>query len=583
MSSKTKSVALNLGMQTVAMAEFEFLPGGGLALSGYEENELMVDPAADITRGEQIKFSVQEMRKALKLRKGVAVSQCLPSQAVFTRFVRLPGSSPEDVRAVIGFEAQQNVPFPIDEVVWDYQLLGMEREGSWDVALVAIKSDQLNEVCEACEHGGVSPGAVDVAPMALYNAYRYNYSDVSGVSLLIDMGARTTNLIFIDGDKIFSRTIPIGGNTITLNLAKELTQEIAAAEVLKKDKGFVALGGAYADASDPTVAKISKLARNTMTRLHAEIARSISFYRANQGGSQPVRAYLCGGSMSMPYMLEFFAEKLQMPVEVFNPLRNVTVASEEVAEAVSGKIHTLGELVGLGLRGMGGCPVEISLQPPKSKRKTQLAKRQPALIAAVIVLALGLLSLQFYFSRAGEIFSQVTQLVQADINRLSGVSSQISETRNETARIQALAAPILLAIEERAFWLHLIDTLGTKLPDRYIWITQFTPVSNGTPVSLDAIGTAPAARPAGGPAVPGQRRAAESEARVIDAIRIEGLYLDNPAMATVVDNFVNSLAQSDLFVIDSSVRSSMERTTPDGSSWAYRYSVVVPLKTPIAY
>jgi len=82
-----------------------------------------------------------------------------------------------------------------------------------------------------------------------------------------------------------------------------------------------------------------------MTRLHAEIARSISFYKAQQGGSQPQHIYLCGGSVGLAYIREFFSEKLQMPIEFFNPLRNVTVSSGVNVESAARIAHTMGELV----------------------------------------------------------------------------------------------------------------------------------------------------------------------------------------------------------------------------------------------
>jgi type IV pilus assembly protein PilM len=585
MSAQKKTFALDLGMQTVALAEFETLPGGGLALLNFRDFELMVDPAADITRNEQIKVAIEDLRTQIHLGKNSTGHYCLPSQAVFTRFVRLPGQSPEDIKAVIGFEAQQNVPFPIDEVVWDYQILGAEREGNWDVVLVAIKSDQLGDLYDATAAGGLRAESIDLAPMALYNAYRYNYSDYPGTTLLIDMGARTTNLIFIDGDKVFSRTIPIGGNTISVNVGKEMALDVTAAETLKKEKGYVALGGAYADADDPTVGKISKLSRTSMTRLHAEIARSISFYRANQGGSQPVRALLAGGGMSMGYMLEFFAEKLQMPVEFFNPLRNVTVANGQLAEQLEGKVHTLGELVGSGLRALGGSPVEINLRPAKVKREQEVSRRQPALVAAIICVAAGLLALFLYFQSVTEKLEQVTQGVQSDVNRLQGLAGQITQARQEKESLEALAAPFLLAAEERVLWVNIVDALADNLPRRFLWVTQMTPISGGNPLVPGAAPTTGRAttRAGGGPTRPGaSTEEASPSGPVIDAIRVDGLYLENPAMLAVVDEFVDNLAKSDLFVVDNEVRSAMVRTQPDGSTWAYSFSFTLPLKRPIA-
>ena len=122
---------------------------------------------------------------------------------------------------------------------------------------------------------------------------------------------------------MYSRSIPIGGSTVTNAIAKEFNLDFTAAEKLKMEKGSVGLGGAYAEPEDPTAARLAKVIRNTMTRLHAEISRSINYYRTSQGGTSPKHIFLCGGNASLPYALEFFSEKLQTQVEFFDPLRNV--------------------------------------------------------------------------------------------------------------------------------------------------------------------------------------------------------------------------------------------------------------------
>src|SRR4029077_11799954 len=133
----------------------------------------------------------------------------------------------------------------------------------------------------------------------------------------------------------FSRSVAIGGASVSSAIAKEFNEPFGAAEFRKKRGGFVSLGAAYAEPEDPEVARVSKIVRGTMTRLHAELMRSISHYRAQQQGSAPARALLCGGSASMPYMREFFHEKLQLPIEFFNPLRNVAVANSAPANELT--------------------------------------------------------------------------------------------------------------------------------------------------------------------------------------------------------------------------------------------------------
>ena len=156
MARRDSIFALNLGMQTVSLAEFQALPTGGLKLVDFRKSELIVDPAADATRPMQIETVVKELRDALNVKAGTRVHVTLPSQSVFSRFVKLPGTTPEDVTSIIAFEAQQNVPFPIDDVIWDYQIMGPSRDNMWDVSLVAIKADSLTEVADSVTRGGLN-------------------------------------------------------------------------------------------------------------------------------------------------------------------------------------------------------------------------------------------------------------------------------------------------------------------------------------------------------------------------------------------------------------------------------------------
>ena len=580
MAKPTRIFALDLGMQTISLAEFHKLPNGGLSLNAFQETELITDPAADATRPAQIRAAVEELRAALKVPAKEPVNFCLPAQSVFSRFVKLPGGTPEDVSSIIAFEAQQNVPFPIDEVVWDYQIMGQQHAGNWDVVLVAMKSDQLTEVADSVSEGGLKPHIIDVAPMAVYNAFRVNYPETPGCSLIIDIGARTTNLIFAEGDRAFSRSIPVGGNSISAAVAKEFHQDITLAEKLKVEKGFVSLGGAYAEPSDPTEARVAKVVRNTMTRLHAEITRSISFYRTSQAGSQPVRVLLCGGTVSLPYMVEFFSEKLQTPIEFLNPLRNVTVGSASVAEALSSKTHTFGELVGSALRSFENCPLEINLRPPSVVRDQDLARRKPFLILAVVCLTLTLAAWWLYFSQASTLTSEVLAGVQADVSKLDGISQQIDKLTAEQKKLDASVAPLLLAAAERSAWAEIFDELGAKLPPRFIWITELQPITSGRSVSTAKPGASAPPEPSG-PPKPGQ----QSGPPTITALEIRGLYLDNPPNdkeARIVDEFVENLKSSPVFLLpDDKAKIITQRTTPTGESWAYGYTLVLPLRKPI--
>jgi type IV pilus assembly protein PilM len=592
MAAQSRIIALNLGMQSITLAEFRANSRGGLALSSFRREALIVDPAADATRPAQIEAAVTGLRKALHIATKERVNVCLPSQSVFARFVKLPGATPSEVDSIIGFEAQQNVPFPIDEVIWDYQVMGEAKENIWDVALVAIKSDQLDETNASVARGGLKCCIVDVAPMALSNAFHYNYSELGGCSLLIDIGARTTNLVFVEEKRVFSRSIPVGGSTISASIAKEFKQEITVGEKLKLEKGLVGLGGNYAEPDDPIEARISKIVRGTMTRLHAEVARSISFYRQNQSGSAPVRAFLSGGTVSLPYMVEFFSEKLQMPIEHFNALRNITVASQEVTAQLAGKAHTFGETVGCALRSLGNVPMEINLRPHSVVREQNLAKRKPFLILAAICLILAPASAWLFFTRANSITRMMLDGVSADVGRLEAVARQFNALEAENKRLQEAARPLIQAVTERTSWAEILQELGAKLPPRFIWVTEIKALSNGKPyVPVTSPSSSPPPQQLdgqrqAGPSPQPRQQPAEGQPK-IDGLEISGLYLANPPNekeARIIDEFVDKLQVSEVFKIEEKDKAKVviRRTTPDGQSWAYGYTLVLPLQNPIS-
>jgi type IV pilus assembly protein PilM len=590
MAAPTRTRVLNLGMQTVALAEFHTSPDGSLTLDRIQVSELLADPGADASRPGQIEATIGEMKKNWKSAGG-EINYALPSQSVFSRYLGLPGSTPEDLNQIIGFEAQQNIPFPIDEVVWDYQPLGQPVDGKLNVVLVAMKTDALEAVNAAVESAGFAPQTIDLAPMALVNAFRYNYPDAQGCSLIVDIGARTTNLLFIEGEKTFTRSIPIGGSTITGAVAKEFGQPFEAAELIKKEKGFVGLGGSYADPEDEIVARISKLARTSLTRLHADIARSISFYRANQHGSQPSRVYLAGGAASMPYMLEFFSEKMQMPIEFLNPFRNVKVASTADVQLLSTRAHALGETVGLALRDAGNCPIELNLRPPTVVNAQALDKRKPFLIAATACLFLGILMFWVYYWKAAAVHEEVLASIDSELSGLESQAAAFDAAKRSQEQLAAIADPLITASIEREIWVRIIDELGTKLPPDFIWITRLTPLSNGRPVTISGALTAaprtaaPTPTPRPRPGQPASARPAEPPpVNGITALQIDGLYFNNPNQAKVIDDFVNNLEKSELFAVDPQKKTEMVtvRKQPDDETWAYAYQIILPLKNPIA-
>ncbi len=583
MAAPPRIISLNLGSQTIGLATFEMQPHGGLMLRNYRLREILADPASEGMRRSQTATALREMMSELQINDG-SVNFAIAGQSVFTRFVKLPSVDAEKVERIISFEAQQNVPFPIEEVVWDYQLVGGGAEEQIQVVLVAIKSDLLDEINESVEATGLRTMVVDVAPMALYNAFRFNYSDLSGCSLLVDLGARTTNLLFIEPGKIFSRSVPIGGGSITAAIAKEFGEPLSAGEFRKKRDGFVSLGGAYAEPYDVDVAHVSKIVRSTMTRLHAEVMRSISHYRAQQQGAAPARVLLCGGSASMPYMREFFHEKLQLPIEFFNPVRNVAVADSAPVDEITRSAHLLGELVGLALRSVTTCPMELNLRPAKVARRNELEKRRPFFVAAAACFILALLGWSGYYARAAQVMRHSTAQLQQKIDIMRAAEAQLGTLRKQTMSLDGAATPLIAAINDRSFWPEILEDLNARLPKEDIWITELIPMSAGKPIGVEGSrATALAPSPTPTPAPPhGRATSAKTTGPAIDGILVRGLYLFNPKQQEVVVDYFRNLIGSPYFNVDPNNQArAIKSTIPNNKEWAFGYELRLDLRKPL--
>ncbi|MDA7894710.1 type IV pilus assembly protein PilM, partial [Akkermansiaceae bacterium] len=384
MADQQSIIALNIGSQRISMGVLAPTKKG-LILKKYAATSILADPATEAARIPQVKLAIKELAKGLKVDKQKA-AYALSGQSVFVRFVKLPPIE-EDMDDLVRFEAQQNVPF--DEVVWDWQKLktdGIEQE----VVLVAIKADSLNDLNSVVADTGLGTRLVDSAPTALYNSFRYNYPGLEECVLLLDIGAKTSNLIYADGTKFFTRSVSIGGANITSAIAKEYNVSFAEAENSKLSSGLVTLGGSHADQLDDATAALGTVVRNALARLTAEIQRTNTLFRSQQGGNAPQKVLLAGGTANLPYLREFLEEKLNLPVETFNPLQRINVGKGVDVDAIGEEAHQLGELVGLSLRATGKSEVSIDLVPDAVQAQRDITRRKPALITASALFIVGL-------------------------------------------------------------------------------------------------------------------------------------------------------------------------------------------------
>src|SRR6267143_1566625 len=159
MAGPVRIVTVNLGSQTISLAEFHREGATGIILHRYCARDVISENPIDPLRHNQITDVLREMLAEIGI-KSARVNYAVPSHSVFTRFVKLPAVEEEKIERIVAFEAQQNVPFPINEVVWDYQLVGGGTDEQLQVVLVAIKSDLLEDINTAVESTGLRPTVI---------------------------------------------------------------------------------------------------------------------------------------------------------------------------------------------------------------------------------------------------------------------------------------------------------------------------------------------------------------------------------------------------------------------------------------
>lgn len=579
--SKPTIAAIDLGTMTVRVGLYR-PHDRGLMLTGFSVAEMPSDGGDETARTGAI---VSALRTALTGvdRGALTLSYAISGQTVFTRFVKLPPSPPDRVAQMVRFEAQQNVPFPMADVVWDYQLMRQSPESDLEAIIVAIKADMLDRLNAAVVSVARLPQRVDVAPLALFNAVRFNYADWRESLLVLDIGAKSTNLIFIEEGKAFVRGVPIAGNQITQALAKDMNLTTEEAEALKRSKGFVGLGGAYEDPADDEAARASKVIRGAMTRLHSEVTRSVNFYKGQQGGSEPTRVLLTGGSSVLPYMNLFFQDKLGIPVETFNPFRNVAVGPGVDRGSLSRSAHLLGETVGVALREVGECPIEVDLVPQVSRAKREAREKSVVGVGifAAILLIFGCLgAAQMVRAKA------IDGYLSIEAKELAKLKAEAAKLESQEGSFQANSTRANQLMEmgrRRLQWVKVLDELNKIVPVG-IWITRMEPAINGAPA--DFLAAAPPPKAPGEP--PGVVAANE--------LIVKGFYeaydrdaLENPDQAVgerAIRDFLERMTKSGLFDMTQQDIQDPQRVTTQikvagAKQLALEFQVRVKLKDPV--
>jgi type IV pilus assembly protein PilM len=278
--------------------------------------------------------------------KDVAAS--LSGNAVIVKKISLPSMTEAELAESIYWEAEQYIPFDIQDVNLDYQILDRPSAGgksTMDVLLVAAKKEKIADYTGVIGQAGRVAVVIDVDAFALQNAYEANYgTEADAVVVLLNAGASATNINILHGDQsVFTRDISTGGNAYTEALQKELNLPFEQADELKRG---VAVDSVTYDDARPVLRAVTE---NVML----EVQKTFDFFRTSAGSDRITRIVVSGGASRAEGFVEMLGERFQAPVEFFDPFKRVTFDAAKFGVDAVDVGPTAAVAVGLALRKAG--------------------------------------------------------------------------------------------------------------------------------------------------------------------------------------------------------------------------------------
>lgn len=351
--SKSKGlIGLDIGSSAIKVVEmterskgFQLLNFGMAPLPP----EAIVDGA--LMNANVISEAIGELVSSHKIKTKDAAT-AVSGHSVIIKKISLPSMTDEELEESIQWEAEQYIPFDINDVHIDVQRLsqGANDAGQMDVLLVAAKKDMINDYTAVISEAGLAPVVMDVAGFAVQNQFELNYEVVPGESVvLVNIGASIVNINILKGGiTSFTRDVSMGGNQFTEEIQKQLNVSYEEAEALK-------LGGDMGSESQAVVPQeVEGIIASVSENLAAEIQRSLDFYAATAAEDHITKIWLSGGSAKVPGLTRVFEARTNIPVEVMNPFKNVTFNERQFkAEELAGYAPMAAVGVGLGMRRVG--------------------------------------------------------------------------------------------------------------------------------------------------------------------------------------------------------------------------------------
>ncbi len=355
--------------------------GGQLQVEAFdivEHAKILSEPEAD--RAQLVRDALMQFLSRNSV-LGSVVGVSVPGQTGFTRFVKLPPVESKRVPDIVRFEAEQQIPFPIADVIWRWQTFAGGNSPDMEVGIFAMKRVDVASMLEHFNEVELPVDVVQMAPLSLYNFMKFDAQIAEdGATLLVDIGADKTDLVVADGARIWTRTIQIGGNNFTQALVKAFKLTFRKAEKLKRTA-----------ASSKYARQIFQAMRPVFSDLVQEIQRSVGYYTSLHRESRFQRLVGMGNGFRLPGMQKFLEQNLNVQVARVDNYAKLNTAGTVNAATFTENVLSFGVAYGLAVQGLGLAPVYTNLLPVQIARARLWKKKQPwfAGAAAVVLLALG--------------------------------------------------------------------------------------------------------------------------------------------------------------------------------------------------
>ncbi|MEE9213163.1 MAG: type IV pilus assembly protein PilM, partial [Phycisphaeraceae bacterium] len=303
----------------------------------------------------------------------------VPGHLALARFAKLPPVDPKKIPDIVKFEAVQQIPFPIDQVEWDYQVFQQQDSPDVEVGIFAITKDRVMKFLSHYRNVGMRVDGLTLSPLAVYNAMAYDrkLDEDSPGTVMLDVGTTSTDVIVMESGQVWLRTLPIGGNNFTEALVRAFKLSFHKAEKLKRDAGTSKYARQIFQAMRPVFADFVQ-----------EVQRSLGYYQSLKRGAELKRLIGVGSTFRLPGLAKFLKQQLQMDVTRPNRFKRAKIEGKQESDFADHALN-LATAYGLALQGLGLEVVHANILPRYIISQRLWKAKQPmfAAAAALVVAA----------------------------------------------------------------------------------------------------------------------------------------------------------------------------------------------------